>query len=46
MSDSSVMITPIFDQLVAEFQQRGDSTPQVHVQQNETPKEAEAADNR
>ena len=44
MSDSSVMITPIFDQLVAEFQQRGDSTPQV--QQNETPKEAEAADNR
>jgi hypothetical protein len=44
MSDSSVMITPIFDQLVAEFQQRGDSTPPVG--QNETPKEAEVADNR
>jgi hypothetical protein len=43
MSDSSVMVTPIFDQLVAEFQQRADSVP---GEQQETPAEGEPAENR
>jgi hypothetical protein len=38
------MVTPIFDQLVAEFQQRADSVP---GEQRETPAtEGEAAENR
>lgn len=43
MSDSSVMVTPIFDQLVAEFQQRTDSVP---GEQQETPAEGETPENR
>lgn len=43
MPDSSVMTTPIFDQLVAEFQLR-DSVP--GEQQQELPADSEAAEAR
>lgn len=42
MSDSSVMVTPIFDQLVAEFQL--DSVP--GEQQVEPPADGETAESR